>query len=275
MVQNIRYTHHPEDIDNYTTEKYKSEFLIKKLFIPGKCSLVYTYYDRMIVGGIVPLEKVVVLGTMDIQKTPSFHFRRESGIINIGGAGTVSLDGNNYCLDNCDALYIGKGVKHVSFKSDDANSPAKFYLNSALAHAVFPSKLIRAKEANPVYLGAQSQANKRVLCQYIVPNIVDTCQLMMGITTCDPGNVWNTMPCHTHELRMEVYLYFNFPGDESVCHIMGRPGSTRNIWVHPGEAVISPPWSVHTAAGTTNYSFIWGMAGSDSDMDAVLTNTLI
>jgi len=264
----------PSEAKTFDTRKIRNEFLVQDLMIPNEVSLVYTHYDRMIIGGVVPGEKTLNLSPLPYQKAAYFNQRRETGIINVGQKGTVTVDGTPFTLSFKEALYVGLGAKHITFESDDPNQRARFYLNAALANTKYPHKVITYEMANKVPLGDQKHGNTRSLNQYIVPDLVQTCQLMMGITEVSEGNVWNIMPCHIHRLRMEVYFYFDFPADESICHIMGEPQETRNIWIRPEEAVISPDWSIHTAAGTTNYAFIWGMAGSDSEMDGVKTHEL-
>ena len=274
MSSNIKNHISPNEAKTFNTTQLREHFLIQNLFIKNELLLTYTHYDRMIIGGATPTHKSLILEPMQYQKAQFFNERRETGIINVGQKGTVTIDGEVFVLDFKDALYIGLGAKEITFTSTDPTNPAKFYINSALAHTVYPHKRILRSEAIKVPLGTQKNCNTRSLNQYIVPNLVKTCQLMMGITEVKEGNVWNTMPCHVHRLRMEAYFYFDFDKEDSICHIMGEPQETRNIWVRPEEAVISPDWSIHTAAGTCNYSFIWGMAGSDSDVDAIKTNEL-
>jgi 4-deoxy-L-threo-5-hexosulose-uronate ketol-isomerase len=270
-LNEVRYPTSPEDITYYNTEKLRSKFLVESLFVADKQRLVYTHYDRMIIVGIMPAKESVPLLPSEYMKTEFFNKERETGIINVGQKGTVIADGETFELDYKDALYIGKGIKDIHFTSADSSAPAKFYINSALAHKEFPSKKVARSEANPVELGTQANTNTRILKQYIVPWIVPTCQLMMGITEVLDGNAWNTMPCHVHTMRMEAYFYFEIPEDQAVCHFMGQPQETRHIWLHNEECVISPDWSIHAAAGTHGYCFIWGMAGTDSDVDAVKT----
>ncbi len=275
IKEEIRYASHPGDAKNYDTTRIREEFLVKELFVKNEVNLTYSFEDRMIIGGLMPVENLLELKPMDIQKAEFFLQRREMGIINVGETGKIIADEQEYTLNYKDALYIGKGTKSIKFFSEEQDKPAKFYINSALAHTIFPSKKVPRKNANPVYLGDQEHSNKRVLNQYIVPGIVDTCQLMLGITEVYSGNVWNTMPCHLHPLRMEAYFYFEIDEGQAVMHLMGRPDETRHIWVHNEQAVISPSWSIHSASGTVNYSFIWGMSGSDSDMDGVSIQELM
>lgn len=264
----VKYAVHPKDFKNYDTSRIREEFLVTDLFSENEIHLVYSHFDRMIIGGIVPKTNLK-LKPIPVQKTHNFLDRRELGVVNIGKKGFVNVDGQSFELDYLDALYVGKGAINIEFQSEDNSNPAKFYINSALAHRSNKHKLVKKPEAEIEKLGDSTHSNTRELHKYIIPKIVDTCQLMMGVTHCKENNVWNTMPCHTHELRMEAYMYFNFPDDEQVCHIMGEPDETRNVWLNKENAILSPPWSIHTAAGTTNYSFVWGMAGSDSDMDFV------
>lgn len=265
----IRYNTNPKDAKSYDTNTLREEYLVQDFFNDDNAKLVYTYYDRMIVGGYKPVKEILKLEAIDHQKADFFLQRREMGVINVGGKGTVKADGEAFDLDYKDALYIGLGVKEVTFESADESKPAKFYINSCLAHKNYPNKKVSKENCIPNPIGAQENSSKRSLNQYIVPKLVETCQLMMGVTEVQDGNVWNTMPCHLHELRMEAYFYFEIPEDQAVCHFMGQPQETRHIWLHNDECVLSPSWSMHSAAGTINYSFIWGMAGSDSDVDGV------
>lgn len=267
----VRFCPSPEDIVYYNTQKLRDKFLIENLFIADQQKLVYTHFDRMVIVGIMPVNGKVQLTPSDYMKTEFFNKERETGIINVGGNGVVTADGQQFEMEYKDALYIGKGVKEIFFESNDPAKPAKFYINSALAHMEYPSKLVKRAEAKPNKMGSQANGNIRVLNQYIVPWIVPTCQLMMGVTEVFEGNLWNTMPCHLHKMRMEAYFYFEIPEDQAVCHFMGEPQETRHIWLHNENCVLSPDWSLHAAAGTHNYSFIWGMAGTDSDVDPVKT----
>ena len=228
-------------------------------------NLVYTHFDRYIVGGAVPVKTSLKLATIDPLKSDYFLERREIGIINVGGAGSVTVNGQKYDLDYKEALYIGKENKEVSFSSDNADKPAKFYLNSTPAHKVFPTKKISRADAEIVEMGSMETANARTIRKLIVNSLVETCQVQMGMTELKPGSVWNTMPAHVHDRRMEVYFYFEVPEEQAVCHFMGQPQETRHIWMANNEAVISPPWSIHSGSGTSNYTFIWGMAGENLD----------
>lgn len=270
----IRYNPAPHDFKNYDTQKIREQFLINDLFIEDQLNVVYTHYDRMVVAGTMPVKNEVKLLPIDYMKTEFFNMRRETGVINVGGSGKIFVDGEEFSLNFKEALYTGLGTKDITFKSDDDKNPAKFYINSCLAFNKYPAKKVSREEANPVLLGEQKNTSKRSLNQYIVPGIVETDQLMMGITEVFEGNAWNTMPCHVHTLRMEAYFYFEIPEDETVCHFMGQPQETRHIWLQNDECVLSPDWSIHSAAGTHNYSFIWGMAGSDSEVDPVAKKDL-
>jgi 4-deoxy-L-threo-5-hexosulose-uronate ketol-isomerase len=268
----IRHSIHPEDAKKYDTDRLRKEFLIRGLFKPGEVKLVYTNFDRIIVGGIIPLQEPIRLQTDINIGTDYFLERREAGIINIGGMGNVLIDSKEFTLDTKDCLYIGTGAKNVTFSSKDKADPAKYYMNCAPAHKNFPTKKIGIKQAEPIHLGAQSESNKRTIYKYIHPEGVQSCQLVMGLTELEPNNIWNTMPCHTHIRRMEVYLYFHIPADAVVFHLIGQPEETRHIVVRNEEAVIAPYWSIHSGVGTGNYSFIWGMVGENktfTDMDSV------
>ncbi|MFP3593111.1 5-dehydro-4-deoxy-D-glucuronate isomerase [Chryseobacterium sp. SIMBA_038] len=272
----FRYAHHPEDAKKYNTEDLRREFLINDLFNEDKIKLVYTMYDRLIVGGIMPSTKVLKLEPTDDLKAQHFLDRRELGIINVGGAGKVTVDGEVYELANKEALYIGKGAKEVIFeKSGDAQP--YFYINSAPAHHTYPTKKITKNEAEIVELGEEKYANKRTINKLIVNSVLETCQLQMGMTELQSGSVWNTMPAHTHTRRMEAYFYFDLEEGQTVSHFMGQPDETRHIFMKNHDAVLSPEWSIHSGVGTSNYTFIWGMAGENmdyGDMDGIKTNEL-
>jgi 4-deoxy-L-threo-5-hexosulose-uronate ketol-isomerase len=259
-----RYASSPQAVKNYDTAQLRSEFLIDNLMELGKINLTYSHYDRYIAGSAVPIQPLT-LETIDPLKSSFFLERRELGIINVGGNGTVTADGVLYELGFKDALYIGSGNKEVVFKSGDANNPAKFYLNSAPAHTNYPNKKVSLAEANKLQLGSMETANHRTVNQMIIGGIVTTCQLQMGMTELKAGSVWNTMPSHVHDRRMEVYFYLDIPENQAVCHFMGQTDETRHIWMNNHQAVISPPWSIHSGAGTSNYTFIWGMAGENLD----------
>jgi len=259
-----RYASSPQAVKAYDTNQLRKEFLIDNLMQKDKVVLVYTHYDRYMAGSAVPV-KPLKLETIDPLKADFFLERRELGIINVGGKGKVEVDGKSYELDLKDALYIGQGHKDIIFSSSDPNDPAKFYMNSAPAHTAYPTKKVSLSEANKLELGALETANHRTVNQLIIGGIVTTCQLQMGMTELRTGSVWNTMPAHVHDRRMEIYFYLDVPKDQAVCHFMGQPQETRHIWMQNHEAVISPPWSIHAGSGTSNYSFIWGMAGENLD----------
>ncbi|SFZ92747.1 4-deoxy-L-threo-5-hexosulose-uronate ketol-isomerase [Flaviramulus basaltis] len=274
---NTRYASSPQAIKKYNTQELRDEFLIQNLMSKDKLNWVYTHYDRFMVAGVVPVEKIIELETIDPLKASYFLERRELGIINVGGSGVVVVDGIEYKLDNREALYLGQGNKKVTFSSKSASNPAQFYLNSTPAHKAFPNKKIGINDVEVVELGTPETANARTLRKYIVNSVVEVCQLQMGMTTLKSGSVWNTMPAHVHDRRMEVYFYFEVPEDQAVCHFMGEPNETRHIWMANNEAVISPPWSIHSGSGTSSYSFIWGMAGENldyGDMDVCKINEL-
>ena len=259
-----RYASSPKAVKQYDTQQLRDEFLIPDLMQNGQIKWVYTHYDRYMAGGVVPTSDLK-LESIDPLKADNFLERRELGIINVGGDGSIIVDGETFKINHKDALYIGKGVTDVTFKSDDASSPAKFYLNSAPAHKTFPTKKTSLAEANKIELGSLETANHRTVSQMIIGGIITTCQLQMGMTELKTGSVWNTMPAHVHDRRMEIYFYLDVPQEQAVCHFMGQPQETRHIWMHNHEAVISPPWSIHSGSGTSNYTFIWGMAGENLD----------
>ncbi|MDX9880417.1 MAG: 5-dehydro-4-deoxy-D-glucuronate isomerase [Prolixibacteraceae bacterium] len=272
-----RFAYHPDDFKHYDTERIRKEFLVEKIMDPGKIRLVYSHIERYIVGGIVPLEQALALEPIDPLKAEFFCQRREIGIINVGGNGTITVDGIDYKLEYKDALYIGKGSKEVVFKSDDSSQPARFYLNSAPAHKEFPVKHVTLKQANVLHAGSPETSNERNINQLLINKVVETCQLQMGMTELKTGSVWNTMPAHIHARRNEVYFYFEVPKGQAICHFMGQPQETRHIWMGNEQAVISPEWSIHSAAGTSNYNFIWGMAGENldyTDMDVIQPDQL-
>lgn len=272
-----RYAVSPIETKKMDTNALRSNFLIENLFVPNQVNTTLSHYDRYIVGGAMPINQKLTLPNPDNLKANYFLERREMGIINVGGQGIVSADGVAYELGYKEALYLGKGIKEVLFESVDSNNPAKFYLNSAPAHHTYPSKKVTEKEAEIVELGTMETANHRIIKKLLVNSVVETCQLQMGMTELKPGSVWNTMPAHVHDRRMEVYFYFEIPINQSVCHFMGEPQETRHIWMQNEEAVISPNWSIHSGSGTSNYTFIWGMAGENldyGDMDHCVINDL-
>ncbi len=274
----LRTAASPKDVKHYDTDRLREEFLIQNVFVPDEIKLVYSHIDRIITGSATPTDKELVLTAGDELRAEYFLQRRELGVINIGGSGVITVDGKEYHVDYKEGMYIGMGSKDISFKSDNAQQPAKFYLNSAPAHMAYPTVLIKpegqaeegvviVKDCNKVELGSLEDANHRTICKYILPGQVESCQLEMGMTKLEPGSVWNTMPCHTHDRRMEVYLYFDVPEDAVVFHYMGEPTETRHIVMRNEEAVISPSWSIHSASATHAYTFIWGMVGENQDFD--------
>lgn len=263
-----RYAIGPNEYKTLDTSGLRNNFLIEKLFFEDQIHFVYTHYDRYMVGGACPISQKIKLETIEpILKEPFFLSRRELGIINVGGEGKVEVDGAIFEVKYKEALYIGKGAKEVYFSSNDANNPSKFYLNSTLAHQEYPTKLVTKELANKIELGALETANHRTINQMLLHTVIQTCQLQMGLTELKPGSVWNTMPAHTHDRRMEVYYYFEVPDGQAVSHFMGPVDETRHIWLKNEQAVISPPWSIHSGAGTSTYCFIWGMAGENLDYD--------
>ena len=267
----VRPGANPADVKNYDTDRLRHDFLIQNLFVADEIKTIYSQIDRIIVGAATPVNKELVLEAGAELRAKYFLERREMGIINIGGNGTVTVDGKEYNFKYKDGMYIGMGAKDISFKSEDPKNPAKFYLNSAPAHKTYPTVFIDpAKDIlpeNKKELGCLESANHRTINKYILPGQVESCQLEMGMTCLEPGSVWNTMPCHTHDRRMEVYLYFEVPEDAVVFHYMGEPTETRHIVMRNEEAVISPSWSIHSASATHAYTFIWGMVGENQDFD--------
>jgi 4-deoxy-L-threo-5-hexosulose-uronate ketol-isomerase len=263
----IRYAAHPADAKGYDTQRLRDDFLVKGLFVADEVNMVYTMYDRLIVGGAVPVKEALELEAIDPLKAPFFLHRRELGIFNVGGDGIVEVDGVAFELEYKTALYLGKGDRKVVFKSKDASKPAHFYFNSAPAHATFPDRKITKADADKLELGGLETCNHRIVNRMIVRQVIPTCQLQMGMTELQTGSVWNTMPAHTHSRRMEAYFYFEVPQGQAVCHFMGEPQETRHIWMGNEDAVISPTWSIHSAAATSSYTFIWGMGGENLDYD--------
>jgi 4-deoxy-L-threo-5-hexosulose-uronate ketol-isomerase len=263
---------------NFNTKQLRESFLIDRLFDDGKVNLTYSHYDRLIVGGASPEKELALDVDRHIIGTDYFLERREMAAINVGGPGSITVDGQAFKLEWLDCLYLGMGAKAISFTSDSPAARSKFYINSAPAHKQYPNTKISRMESAPVQLGAAENSNTRTIFKYIHPEGVKSCQLVMGVTLLEPNNIWNTMPVHTHERRMEAYFYFNLPGEEVVFHIMGEPAETRHILVRNEQAVLSPSWSIHSGVGTHNYAFIWGMAGENqifSDMDAIDMSTLM
>ncbi len=271
---------HPADVKNYDTKTLRERFMMPVVIAPDTINLTYSMYDRLIFGGVSPVNTVVELETIDPLKAEYFLERRELGAINVGGPGIVSVDGKDYELNFKDALYVGRGNKKVTFRSKDKANPAKFYINSTPAHKEYKTQLITidgrkgSLKANSFAAGKMEESNDRVINQLIVNNVLEEgpCQLQMGLTELKPGSVWNTMPAHTHDRRVEAYFYFNVPEGNSIAHFMGEPQENRVVWLHNEQAIMSPEWSVHAAAGTSNYMFIWGMGGENldyGDMDKI------
>jgi len=268
----VRQGIHSAHAKQMTTEELRKEFLIDKIFVPGQVTMTYSHIDRIVVGGIVPTDKKLVIEAGKEFGVDYLLERRELGTINIGGAGTVTIDGTDYELDTEDGLYVPMGTKELSFASKDAKNPAKFYFACTPAHASYPAVKINIADASPAKLGDPNLGNVRTIYKYLHPSVLQTCQLSMGLTKLEPGSMWNTMPCHTHERRMEVYLYFDMPEDGVVFHMMGEPSETRHIVMRNEQAVISPSWSIHSGVGSQRYTFIWAMCGENQvfdDMDFI------
>ena len=263
----LRTASSPRDVKTYDTARLREEFLIQDLFRPDEVKMVYSHIDRIITGAAMPVNKALTLAAGEELRAEYFLQRREMGIINIGGEGKVTVDGTVYTLRHRDGIYVGRGCKDVVMESVDSAKPAKFYFNSTPAHKAYPTVYIRPEDCVRVELGTMEESNHRTICKYILPGQVESCQLVMGMTSLKPGSVWNTMPCHTHDRRMEVYLYFELPQDAIVMHYMGEPTETRHIVMRNEQAVISPSWSIHSASATRAYTFIWGMVGENKDFD--------
>ena len=261
----IRYAAHPEDAKHYDTARLRRDFLIEKLFASDEVNMVYSMYDRMVVGGAMPVGEVLELEAIDPLKADFFTTRREIGIYNVGGSGKVKVGEDIFVLGYKEALYIGRSDRDVTFSSNDALNPAKFYFNSTTAHAAYPCRKITKQDAVVAHMGSLKMSNERNINKMIVNQVLATCQLQMGMTELATGSVWNTMPAHVHSRRMEAYFYFELPEDQAACHFMGEPQETRHIWLHNEQAVLSPEWSIHSAAATHNYTFIWGMGGENLD----------
>lgn len=273
----VLYGASPADIDGMDTDRLRAEFLIEGLFAPGEIVFVYTHVDRMILGGAVPLDAPLVFGDGRDVGTDLFFTAREMGIANLGGAGSVTIDGTRHAVANRDILYVGRGARSVTLESDDASRPAHFYMNSVPAGADIPHRLITRAEGKALDLGDAARANRRRLVMYIHPEVAPSCLLLMGITDLAPGSVWNTMPPHLHERRMEAYCYFDLAEDDRVIHLMGRPDNTRHLIVANGDALVSPAWSIHMGSGTGPYAFVWGMTGENqayTDVDPVAVRDL-
>ncbi len=277
---NVRYASNPLDAKHYDTQRLRAEYAIENVMVPGEVNWTYTMFDRFLIGGAVPtaaplkLTSIAPLYTDKPNDAKNLLDNRELGIINVGGEGTVTVDGKSYTLGFQEALYVGRGAKDITVSSKDAANPAKYYMNSATAHKAFPTKKVTLKEANNIKAGSLKESNDRVIHQMIIDGVagVHTCQLQMGITELKEGSVWNTMPAHLHLRRMETYFYYNVPEGQKIMHIMGQPQETRPMWLNNEQAVINPEWSIHCAAGTSNYTFIWGMAGENlvyTDMQVV------
>ncbi|MCI6668413.1 5-dehydro-4-deoxy-D-glucuronate isomerase [Romboutsia timonensis] len=274
---NNRYANHPNDSKKYDTNQLREHYMVEEIFSDDKVELTYSHVDRIIFGGIKPVNESLKLEAGKSMGVDYFLERREMGVINVGGQGIVSIDGEEFALNNKDGLYIGKGNKDIIFKSSNPKNPAKFYINSVPAHKEYKTVKIEIEKANPVKMGDNSTLNKRTIYQYVHPNVCESCQLLMGLTILEPGSAWNTMPCHTHERRMEVYFYFDMEEDTRVIHLMGEPTETRHLIVKNEQAIISPSWSIHSGVGTSNYTFIWGMCGENqtfTDMDHISMDTL-
>lgn len=261
----LRYAAHPEDAKSYDTQRLRRDFLIEKVFAADEVNMVYSMYDRMVVGGAMPVKEALQLEAIDPLKQPVFLHNRELGIFNVGGKGKVKVGEAVFELDYKEALYLGAGDREVYFESDDAEKPAKFYFNSANAHRNYPDKKVTKEDAVVAEMGSLETSNHRNINKMIVNQVLPTCQLQMGMTELAPGSVWNTMPAHVHSRRMEAYFYFEVPDGQAVCHFMGEVDETRHIWMKGDQAVLSPEWSIHSAAATANYTFIWGMAGENLD----------
>ena len=261
----IRYAAHPQDAKSYDTKRIRRDFLIEKVFSADEVNMVYSMYDRMVVGGAMPVNESLKLEAIDPLKAPFFTTRREVALLIVGGKGTVKVGDEIFELDYKEALYIGRGDRDVVFASADSAKPAKFYFNSVTAHKEYSSKKITKESAIVAHMGSLEMSNERNINKMIVSQVVDTCQIQMGMTELASGSVWNTMPAHVHSRRMEAYFYFEVPEDQAVCHFMGEVEETRHLWMKGDQAVLSPEWSIHSAAATHNYTFIWGMGGENLD----------
>ncbi|MNS21525.1 4-deoxy-L-threo-5-hexosulose-uronate ketol-isomerase [compost metagenome] len=275
----IRQSIHSDHAKQLDTQGLRREFLVEEIFTPDQLTMTYSHIDRIVFGGIMPVHGI--LGFSDeLGKTFGVSYfleRRELGLINIGGPALIIVDGTTFEIGNAEALYVGLGARELSFASIDASQPAKLYYNSAPAHMNFPTRKVTREQASPSTIGEAATSNRRTIYKYLVPDVLPTCQLVMGMTQLEEGSLWNTMPCHTHERRMEVYFYFNMQEDAAVFHMMGKPDETRHLLVHNEQAVISPSWSIHSGVGTQAYTFIWGMVGENQvfgDMDHVAVKDL-
>lgn len=261
----LRYAAHPEDAKHYDTARIRRDFLIEQVFVPDEVNMVYSMYDRMIVGGAMPVNEELELEAIDPLKASFFLTRREMGIYNVGGTGIVKVDDTAFTLNFKEALYLGSGNRRVTFVSSDPKNSAKFYFNSTTAHRNYPDKKVTKADAVTATMGSLKNSNDRIINKMIVNQVLPTCQLQMGMTELKTGSVWNTMPAHVHTRRMEAYFYFDIPEDQAICHFMGEVNETRHIWMRGEQAVLSPEWSIHSAAATHNYTFIWGMGGENLD----------
>jgi 4-deoxy-L-threo-5-hexosulose-uronate ketol-isomerase len=277
MMIDVRQAIHPDHARTCDTAALRRHFLIEQVFKPGEITLTYSHIDRLVIAGAYPTTAALVMPAPKAIGQKTFFAQREAGICNVGGPGTVTVDGTAHTIVTRDMIYIGKGAADVRFESADSANPAKFYIVSTPAHAPHPTVVVREADANALELGAPENANCRTLRQYIVPGRVASCQVVMGLTTLKPGNIWNTMPAHVHDRRSEAYLYFGFPQDQRVFHLMGEPQETRHLVVAPEQAILSPGWSVHSGCGTAAYSFIWAMGGDNqefTDMDMIAIGDL-
>lgn len=273
----VRYASHQDDAKHYDTETLRKHYLVENVMVADEINMVYSMFDRIIAGGAMPVHEALELTAPEVLRADYFTQRREVGVINVGGAGTVTVGDEKFELDFKEALYISRGNHKVVFESKDASKPAKFYFNSATAHKETHCMKVTKKDAVVMDLGSLEDSNQRTINRLLVSEVVPCCQLQMGMTELKPGSTWNTMPAHTHDRRMEVYFYFELPEDAAVCHFMGQPQETRHIWMHNEQAVISPQWSIHSACATHNYTFIWGMCGENqdyNDMDWCATTDL-
>lgn len=278
-MQNLQYrhAHAPKDIEHYSTEQLREEFLVDAVFTPGDINLTYSYHDRMLFGGVTPTTEPLEVELSDEIGAEYFLAGRELGVINIGGAGSIDIDGDRQPMVKQDGYYISRGTRHVVFSSDDPDNPAKFYLASAPAHREYPTTRISIDNIKPLEMGDKMSLNERKIYQYVHPNVCESCQLQLGLTKLAPGSAWNTMPAHTHARRMECYMYFDVPEDGRVFHFLGEPSATKHLAMGNEQATISPSWSIHAGVGTSNYTFIWAMCGENktyTDLDVIPPNEL-
>ena len=272
MKLDIRYPSHQDDAKHYTTETLRKHYLVEQIFVADEGVFTYSHFDRIVAGGVMPVNTAVALTGSKEMASEYFLERREMGVINIGGDGRITVDGTAFDIKAKDGLYVGMGAKSIVMESCDPQNPAKFYINTCPAHKTYPTVKVDIEKANKRPLGTAENCNKRTIYQYFHPDVMESCQLCMGMTALEPGSNWNSMPCHTHERRMEVYFYFDLSDSDVIFHMMGEPSETRHIVLHNEQAVISPSWSIHTGVGTSNYTFIWGMCGENQtfdDMDGI------